>query len=227
MKSLFVFFLCLCSQFSFSQPRENFYVLDSNWKQTVVDSAKYLFWIHQNGDGNWVQSYYHMWGPMIKMETFKDHNGTQRNGLACYYYSNGKLDSVGHYRDGKKEGSFMKYRVTRNDSLLQTATYEYAHDSLLSTTDHRPETPGGKDTAANSEPEFPGGIAQWQQFLEKNLHYPDRAAGNKVRGEVEVLFTVDENGNVTEPLIAKSVEYSVDRESRGHIRLSGKWVPGM
>jgi protein TonB len=225
MKFLFLFFFSFCSLVSFSQAKENFYVLDSNWKQTVVDSAKYLFWIHQNEDGNWVHSYYHMWGPMIKMETFKDHDGAQRNGLACYYYANGKLDSTGHYKDGKKEGSFIRYRFSNNDSLQEARAYRYANDSLLDMTDlsHPSEN---KDSAGDKAAGFPGGLTEWQQFLEKNLRYPNRAMEKKMQGEVRVLFAVDEEGNVIEPLISKSVEYSLDRESLRLIRRSGKWVPG-
>ena len=228
MKLLLTLCLALCSLLSFSQAKENFYVLDSNWKQTVVDSAKYLFWIHQNEDGNWVHSYYHMWGPMIKMETYKDHDGSQRNGLSCYYYANGKLDSIGHYKDGKKEGIFIRYRFSNNDSSLQVArTYQYLNDSLLSITDAGPGAENNKDGIGDKAAEYPGGLPQWQQFLMKNLHYPDRAAGNKVQGEVQVSFTVDEEGNVIEPLISKSVEYSLDRESLRMIGLSGKWIPGL
>jgi TonB family protein len=227
MKLLLTLCLALCSLLSFSQAKENFYVLDSSWNQTVLDSAKYLFWIHQNEEGNWVQSYYHMWGPMIKMETFNDHDGVQRNGLACYYYANGKLDSVGHYRNGKKEGSFVKYRFRTDDSLEREKSYEYANDSLVSVSVDREGPAAGKIINGDKESEYPGGLTQWQQFLGKNLHYPDRAIGNEVKGEVKILFTVDEQGNVIEPMISKSVEYSLDRESLRLIRLSGKWEPGL
>jgi|SRR6185312_5994491 len=227
MKFLLIFCFSLCSLLSFSQAKENFYVLDSNWKQTVLDSAKYLFWIHQNEEGNWVHSYYHMWGPMIKMETYKDHEGTQRNGLACYYYTNGKLDSIGHYKDGKKEGSFIRYRFSNNNSLQVARTYQYANDSLLSTTDTVRDGADDTDSIGNKAAEYAGGLPQWQQFLLKSLHYPDRAAVHGVQGEVRVSFTVDEEGNVIEPLISRSVEYSLDRESLRVVRLSGKWVPGL
>jgi protein TonB len=164
---------------------------------------------------------------MIKMETFSDHDGVQRNGLACYYYANGKLDSVGHYKNGKKEGSFVKYRFTTNDSLEQEKFYEYANDSLVSTPANHQDPADSKTSNGDIAPAYPGGLTQWQQFLGKNLHYPDRATGNKVQGEVKILFAVDEQGTVVEPLISKSVEYSLDRESLRLIRLSGKWEPGV
>jgi protein TonB len=230
MKIQLTLALSLCCLFSFSQPKESFYVLDSNWKQTVLDSATYLFWIHKNEDGNWIHSYYHMWGPMIKMETYKDRDGRVLDGLSCYYYKNGDLDSVGHYQDGKKEGSFYKYSFSPHDSLRIAMQYKYTHDSLIGVVDYDQDTLSKKDredTAGDRESEYVGGIAQWQRFLGKNLHYPDRAVNKEIQGEVRVLFMVDEEGNVTEPFLSRSVEYSLDRESLRMIRLSGKWEPGL
>ncbi|HVU84507.1 MAG TPA: TonB family protein [Puia sp.] len=226
MKLLLTFCAVLSGLLSFSQPKENFYVLDSSWRQTVVDSAKYLFWVHRNDEGNWIHSYYHMWGPMIKMETYKDHDGAVRDGLACYYYSNGNIDSIGHYRDGKKEGTFYKYLFTESDTLKAAMKYDYVHDSLVAKTDFSKDD-DDKDTSGDRKSEYPGGLPQWQRFLIKNLHYPDRAAGHGVEGKVNILFTVDEEGNVVDPVISKSVEYSLDRESLRMIRLSGKWEPGL
>jgi protein TonB len=230
MKTLLTIALSLGSLFSFSQNKESFYVLDTNWQQTVVDSAKYLLWIHVNDDGNWSYNYYHMWGSMIKMETFKDHDGTQRNGLACYYYKTGDLDSVAHYQDGKKEGSFFKFAYLPHDSLHLKMAYQYAKDSLLSVRNYDKDTSGDRknqDSTANKESEYTGGQLQWSAFLGKNLHYPDRAIGNEIQGEVRILFSVTRQGEVIEPVVFKSVEYSLDREAMRIIKLSGKWEPGL
>ncbi len=230
MKALLILCFSCCCLYSFSQNKESFYVLDSNWKQTVADSAKYLLWIHVNDDGNWEYNYYHMWGSMIKMETFKDHEGTQRNGLACYYYKTGNLDSVGHYKNGKKDGPFYKYAYLPHDSLRMTTEYYFTNDSLINSIDYSRDTSvkeNDKDTLGDKESAYVGGISQWQRFLGKNLHYPDRAMDREVQGEVRIVFIVDEHGNSIEPVISKSVEYSLDRESLRMIRLSGKWEPGL
>jgi protein TonB len=228
MKILLILCFSLCCLLSFSQPKESFYVLDTNWKQTVVDSAKYLIWIHESEEGNWIYNYYHMWGPMIKLETYKDHDGTQLNGLVCYYYKTGSLDSMGHYENGKKEGSFYKYLFLPGDSLSEALQYDYVHDSLTKTIDYSKDDSANDDNeAGDKESQYPGGSSQWQQYLGKNLHYPERAADYEKQGEVRTAFTVDEQGNVSDPVISKSVEYSLDREALRIIKLSGKWEPGL
>ena len=228
MKTLLTLCLSFCCLLAFTQPKESFYVLDSNWKQTVADSAKYLLWIHENEDENWVYNYYHMWGSMIKMETYKNHDGTQLNGLVCYYYTTGNLDSLGHYKDGKKEGKFFKYAFLPHDTLRKTGEYVYVNDSLIKTVDLSRDTihnGNDLDTAGNKESQFPGGASQWFRYMGKNFHYPDRAVNKEIQGSVRISFIIDEQGNVVEPVVAKSVEYSLDREAMHIISNSGKWEP--
>ncbi|HEY4155889.1 MAG TPA: energy transducer TonB [Puia sp.] len=227
MKAFLTICSSLCFLSAFSQFKESFYALDSNWKQTTEKKASYLLWIHEDSARNWEYSYYHMWGPLIKLETYRDHQGTQRNGLACYYYTTGNLDSLGHYKDGKKEGKFYKYAFLPQDSLRKTMEYTYANDSLIKTVDHRRDgrDKNDADTAGNKEARFPGGSSQWMQYLQKNLRYPDRAASNEIQGSVRVSFTIDGDGNVLEPIVSKSVEYSLDREALRIIANSGKWEP--
>lgn len=230
MKLILTICFCFGSLFTIAQFKESFYALDSNWKQTDEKSAKYLLWIHKDSAENWEYSYYHMWGPMIKLQTYKDHDGTILNGLSCYYYTTGNLDSIGHYKDGKKDGIFLKYDFLPHDTLRVATRYEYVLDSLTNAKDYSHDTSAKEnklDTVGDKEPQYVGGKAQWQQFLRKNLKYPERAAVNEKQGLVRIIFTVDDQGNVIEPMVSKSVEYSLDRESLRVIQISGNWEPGL
>jgi len=75
------------------------------------------------------------------------------------------------------------------------------------------------------ESDFVGGMKSWQSFLNKNLQYPKRAIDSEVQGMVWVLFVVDIKGKVTEPVIAKSVEFSLDQEALRIIQMSPDWTP--
>lgn len=230
MKATLTFCLCLYNLVSLAQNRESFYVMDKDWKQTDEKSAKYLLWIHVDSVGNWEYNYYHMWGSMIKMESFKDHDGTVRNGTACYYYATGDLDSVGHYKDGKKDGIFLKYDFLAHDTLRMAARYDYVLDSLTRVVDYHHDSAAKADkadTVGDVKSQYKGGQQEWQRFLARNLKYPDRAIGNEIRGEVRVTFSVDDQGNMFDPLISKSVEYALDRESMRLVLISGKWEPGL
>jgi protein TonB len=231
MKTILISCFCFCSLLSVAQFKESFYALDGNWQQTDEKNAKFLLWIHlDSATSNWAYSYYHMWGSQIKTETYKDHDGKVLNGLCCYYYTSGDLDSVGHYKDGKKEGKFYRYALLPNDSLKQTMRYEYANDSLISAVDPAKDSLRKidlKDSVNNRESAFPGGVRGWQYYLQHHLQYPDRAIDHEIQGKVIVDFIIDEQGDISEPVIWKSVEYSLDREAMRMVQQSGKWLPAL
>ena len=89
---------------------------------------------------------------------------------------------------------------------------------------------GSKNTPSNSDSEasFPGGKPAWIQFLNKNLHYPDEAVNNEIKGDILVQFDVDEQGNVSNITAIKGPKKGGLREEAIRIiQLSGKWVPAM
>jgi hypothetical protein len=73
------------ARLSAKKEKESFYVFNASWKPTVMDSASYFLYIHEREDGNWQWDYYAFWGPLIKVETYAQHDGEQLNGRAFYY----------------------------------------------------------------------------------------------------------------------------------------------
>ena len=53
-------------------------------------------------------------------------------------------------------------------------------------------------TKVEIESEYPGGIAAWYRYLQKNLVYPDEAVSAEVQGQVVVRFIVDKEGDVSD-----------------------------
>src|ERR1700722_2968747 len=101
---------------SFGQDKNQFYALDAKMNQTVLDSSKYILWIHQKEDSNWQWDYYKTWGPMIKSTSYADHDGKILNGPFYFYNATGNLDSTGNYDHGKKSGIFCRFRSSSKDS---------------------------------------------------------------------------------------------------------------
>jgi periplasmic protein TonB len=227
MKSILLFCFIICSFTGTAQDKNQFFALDKNMNQTVLDSSKYILWIHEKEDSNWQWDYYLTWGPLVKSTEFADHDGTIRNGRFCIYNNFGNLDSVGIYDHGKKNGHFYKYRSYTKDSLAIIHRYDYVEDSLVKSVNATSEKKKDSDTVDSKESEYPGGVRQWYYYLEHNLQYPERAVNKGIQGQVQMLFLVDENGIVQDPYIQKSVEYSIDQASIKLIRDSGKWTPAL
>ncbi len=78
------------------------------------------------------------------------------------------------------------------------------------------------------ESSFPGGLAAWQRFLNKNLRMPDDALNNEIQGTVIVQFIVDKEGNVSDVQAISGPEGGGLREEAIRvIKKSGKWVPAV
>lgn len=86
---------------------------------------------------------------------------------------------------------------------------------------------GGVFTVVEQMPEYPGGVNACVNFIKDNLRYPAEAAAKGVQGRVIVQFVVDENGAISNPRIARSVDPALDAEAIRVIKLMPKWKPGM
>jgi TonB family protein len=77
-----------------------------------------------------------------------------------------------------------------------------------------------------TKPEFPGGEAALNRFIEKSISYPGIALENGISGKVYVSFTIDKTGSVKDARIEKGVDASLDREALRVVNSLPKWKPG-
>lgn len=81
-------------------------------------------------------------------------------------------------------------------------------------------------TKVEIESAYPGGMAAWQRYLNKNLHYPQEAIDQEIQGTVVVQFIVDKEGNVSD-VEAISGPNELRDEAIRVIKKSGKWTPAI
>jgi periplasmic protein TonB len=75
-------------------------------------------------------------------------------------------------------------------------------------------------------PEFPGGFTALQEFLVKNIQYPEQAKKDSITGKVFVQFIINETGKVTNPKVLKSANPLLDAEAVRVIGTMPDWTPG-
>jgi len=75
-------------------------------------------------------------------------------------------------------------------------------------------------------PEFPGGFTALQEFLMKNIQYPEQAKKEGITGKVFVQFIIDETGKVTDPTVLKSANPLLDAEAIRVVSAMPDWTPG-
>ncbi len=76
-------------------------------------------------------------------------------------------------------------------------------------------------------PSFPGGNKGVQDYFDKNLAYPADAANDGVEGTVNVMFTVDETGKLTNPhIMGDKLGYGLEEEALRVVKAMPQWNPG-
>lgn len=98
-----------------------------------------------------------------------------------------------------------------------------------STTDqvHEPAPQQEVFTFVEQMPEFPGGNAAMQQFLQDHIQYPEQAKKEGAQGRVYVSIVIDQAGNLTQPTIVKDPGYGLGAEALRVLKSMPKWKPGL
>ena len=83
-------------------------------------------------------------------------------------------------------------------------------------------------TIVEDMPLFNGGDPQveFRKYIQENMKYPTIASENGISGRVMIQFVVNAQGKVVDPVIAISVDPSLDKEAIRVILSSPPWTPG-
>ena len=79
---------------------------------------------------------------------------------------------------------------------------------------------------AEEDPEFPGGEAAMNRFIQDNVLYPQDAIEKGEQGIVYVQFVVRKNGDIKDVEIVRGVSASLDKEAARVIKKMPRWKPG-
>lgn len=74
---------------------------------------------------------------------------------------------------------------------------------------------------------FPGGDYALSSFINQNMKYPKDAYDQGVQGSIYVQVTIEEDGTVTNPIIVRNVDPSLDAEAIRIVKLMPKWNPAL
>ena len=76
------------------------------------------------------------------------------------------------------------------------------------------------------QPEFPGGQQKMMKYLSENVRYPVIAAENGIQGRVICQFVVEKDGSITDIVVVRGVDKSLDNEAIRLIKTMPKWKAG-
>jgi protein TonB len=78
-------------------------------------------------------------------------------------------------------------------------------------------------TLVEQMPEFEGSL---EDYLRKNLRYPEDARTAGIEGRVGILFVVNEDGTISGAEVGNKVSASLDAEALRVVKAMPKWKPG-
>jgi TonB family protein len=81
--------------------------------------------------------------------------------------------------------------------------------------------------AVENMAEFPGGPVKFVQYIKGKIQYPDKAIQNNIEGDVEIGFTVERDGTLTNPKIIRGIGYGCDEEIMKAVLHGPKWKPAI
>ncbi|MBI3136682.1 MAG: energy transducer TonB [Bacteroidetes bacterium] len=171
---------------------------------------------------------------------------TEIMSVECYEEGDTTICSCKEKRDGME--MTFEYELAVYDGLLLIADYQkdlnldMGEEGIVETeetTDGETETVVEQDENAyedksahemvvlpDVEASFPGGKEALSTFLKTNLMYPPRAKEEGVSGVVYLMFTVSEDGIISDVRVVKGVNADLDAESLRLVYAMPAWIPG-
>lgn len=77
-----------------------------------------------------------------------------------------------------------------------------------------------------TQPNPPGGMAGWNEYLRKNLKYPTQARRMGIEGTVIVVFVVNTDGSIQDVDVLRGIGGGCDEEAIQVVENAPKWEPG-
>ncbi|MFB9844638.1 energy transducer TonB [Mucilaginibacter ginsenosidivorans] len=82
-------------------------------------------------------------------------------------------------------------------------------------------------TAVEHEPEYPGGMMKFYQYIHENLKYPEKAKNSGIEGRVILGFIVEKDGSFSDIVINRGLSRECDAEAVRLLKSTEKWNPGV
>lgn len=142
-------------------------------------------------------------------------------GKQTYFNEDGGLQKETNYANGRLDGTFKTFwpsgQLRREDQYISG---EFQNGKCYGT--------DGNDTiyvVYQKTAGFPGGAQALSAFLNRSIKYPNEERRNDITGIVQVKFTVNLDGSISNISILKSVSDGLDKEALRIVGAMPNWTP--
>lgn len=118
-----------------------------------------------------------------------------------------KADSVAASHKPKGSASVKQQSMSGSDKMMKDKNGIYNRADIM--------------------PQFPGGEAALDNYIQTSIQYPQQALNNDKEGTVFVRFAIDENGKVMKAtILGNQLGYGLDEEALRVVNDMPAWMPG-
>lgn len=225
---------------------------DNKWVKKAKKAERYLVVAHEN---DLIKvSDYSLDGTIRNTGTYsafaQKNKDCKREGEFTYFYENGNVSSIRHYKKNKRDGVFQKFYKDGKKKFLCNYVNGKRDGKLMM---YYPDGTVWRDEIyekgelqqghlyneqgqekeyepVESMAQFPGGHESMLGYLKTNLKYPPVAAKKKQEGRVIVQFIVNKDGRMIDPEVLRGVNEELDRAALAVVRKMARditWVPAI
>jgi len=132
-----------------------------------------------------------------------------------------KIIEEGPVKDGAKNGTWKgevgdhgNFVEEYDNGNLKTGKFTDEHNQVYTY------------TVREAQPQFPGGLQAFGEYLGRNIQYPYSARMNHTQGKVLVSFVVERDGSLTDVKVKESPSTTLSGEAVRIVENSPNWIPG-
>jgi TonB family protein len=199
---------------------------DNSWNEVPAEKAVYYAKFTKDGDVYQRTTYWRDNNAVQGISTYTDKAFSSPEGVHVTYDRKGHLEDSAFYEEGVKQFSYHYYP---NGQVAVHYHLPYGKkEGVTETFDENGKKINNFITAR--EAEFNGGESAWQAYLKKSIDkdFAVKRDRDTTFPSAEVSFTIDEQGQVTNPKITRSSGFkNVDKDALRVISDSPKWSPAI
>jgi TonB family protein len=226
--------ICLVFLFQFINlnAQENLTYFDENGQKTTEGKSSVLLQRVKLNDTLWQFNVYDTKGPRIKTIQSNNENGNIVNGEYITYDFGGYIDTLGYAYNNTKEktweiyahGRLVKQITYENGTVIKERDSTEIHESIKK---HKDSVDALSDNNKPKEiqSKFQNGDRDWQNYMFKNMHYPDQLINDGIGGTVIIQFVITAEGKVEDTEVFKSSHYLLDESALKLVNNSVGWQP--
>lgn len=162
-------------------------------------------------------------GTHFKTINFWNADGKQTviNGNGNYEYTSKDLYEKGSFKNGYKEGLWTGSNNAANYTFRET----YHNGDLVSGESIDADGTKNEYTVLEIKPVPKKGFDHFYKFIQANFIPTDHAYKNKVKGRILIGFVINQEGEIVETKIVRSVGYGLDEVAIKVLNKYENWKP--